>query len=441
MKRIVFGVTLLVSVAISTWGGALAQCPADTPAGMRCDSGVDENGAFFLIVLPEKNWNGKLILWNHGYSLDPPTALRFQDLGPAGLTTSLGFAAAASSYRPDAIGLGGWAVREGAEDTDRLRRRFEILFGRPQYTYIIGASEGGLVTATMMELYGRNSDGSLRYDGAMPMCGPLAGARRNWYGGLDLRVVYQYYCQNLPRPDEPPYDLYLGLHPENRLIQEEVIGRVNECTGFLLPPDQRTEAQQRNLDNILGVIRIPQSFITTDILFATFALQELTLVRMGGRNPLTNVGVQYTGSDDDEALNAGVTRWASDPEAVELLASSYDPQGTISAPVLTIHTIGDGLVIVENENAYLETLREAGTDALLQQNYVDAEGHCAFSFAEILAPFHALRDWVEKGVRPTRQSVDALCRDVYQPMFGGTCNLNLDFEPAAFETRVPDRKP
>jgi len=42
--------------------------------------------------------------------------------------------------------------------------------------------------------------------------------------------------------------------------------------------------------------------------FVTFGLQEVTLVRTNGLSPVTNVGVKYRGSDDDDALNDGVFR-------------------------------------------------------------------------------------------------------------------------------------
>jgi hypothetical protein len=398
---------------------------------------MDENGAFFLIAVPQ-NWNRRLVLWNHGYTLDPPAALRLNDLGPAGVLLGQGFAAAASSYRPDPVGRGGWAVLDGAIDTENLRQRFVKLVDQPDQTFLVGASEGGIITATMMELFGVDENGNLNYDGAMPMCGPLAGGRRSWYGGLDLRVVYQYYCQNLPRPTERRYPLWFGLDPMTPLTQEQLGQRVNECTGVSLPRE-RTPEQQRKLDNILHVAKIPEGFLLTDMGFVTFALQELTLVRTNGQNPLTNIGVYYTGSDDDETLNAQVERYASDPDAVDFLVSAYDPQGTVAAPILTIHTIGDGLVIVENEQAYLETLQEAGTDDLLQQNYVNDDRHCGFSNAEVQSAFVSLLNWVNTGTRPTRESVAGLCSRL-DPT-GAQCRFNLRFTPDPFDKRVAPREP
>ena len=85
---------------------------------------------------------------------------------------------------------------------------------------------------------------------------------------------------------------------------------------MLQPPATRTPQQQRNLANILGVTKIPENFLLTDMGFATFRLAELTQVRTRGLSPVTNLGVTYSGSDDDDALNAGVFRAGSHPDAL-----------------------------------------------------------------------------------------------------------------------------
>src|SRR2546421_11117626 len=108
--------------------------PQGLPLVTTCLPGRDAHGAFFLHALPT-GYNGRLVLWNHGYSLPPPAPLTAADLFPgAPVVLQLGFAVAASSYRPDAIGLGGGAAKDGAEDTEHLRERFYENFGRPEHT-------------------------------------------------------------------------------------------------------------------------------------------------------------------------------------------------------------------------------------------------------------------------------------------------------------------
>ena len=50
------------------------------------------------------------------------------------------------------------------------------------------------------------------YDGALTN-GVLGGGSRGYDYRVDLRVVYQYCCQNLPRPSELQYPLWQGLRP------------------------------------------------------------------------------------------------------------------------------------------------------------------------------------------------------------------------------------
>ncbi len=425
-------------IFLGTSVGGRAQCPAGLPSGTTCVAGVDTHGAFFLIAVPA-NYNGRLVLWDHGYTLTPPAPLGAADLGVGLLALPQGFAAAASSFRPDAIGLSGWQVRDAAEDTENLRQRFLQLVGRPQKTYIVGASEGGLIVAETIERFARDGERRLNYDGALPLCGPVAGGDANWCGGFDLRSVYQYYCQNLPRPSEMQYPLYLGLSPANTLTPQDMAARVNECTGVLQPPATRTAQQARNLANILSVEKIPESFLIIDMDFVTFGLQELTLVRTGGLSPVTNLGVRYRGSDDDAALNAGVFRAGFNEGAIAFVNSAYNPTGDVEIPTITMHTIGDGLVIVENEHEYREEFVEEGDRGRLFQLFTNAGGHCEFSNSELAAAFAALVNWVEKKQRPTKEGVIASCAQ-FQTVFADTCKINPTFRPGEFEARIPARQ-
>ncbi len=405
----------------------------------RCEAGRDENGAYWLIAMP-LFWNGELVLWNHGYSINPPAPLNIGDLAFLPLVALEGYAISASSYRPNRVGLGGWAVADAAEDTENLRRRFVSMFGQPRRTYVTGASEGGIVTVKTAEQFARDETGRLNYDGALAACGPLAGGQRAWEGALDLRVIYQFYCKNLPRPDEPQYDLWFGLDPTALPMQiSELSARVNECTGVLLPPSARTSQQRANLAAILGAAPTPESFLITDMGYVTYFLQELAVARLSGKAPVGNRTAVYRGSPDDAALNAGVARYDQSPEGAQFFRSAYEPTGRLSAPLLTLHTIGDGLVLVEHEHAYRRTAEAADTQRFLQQVYVDAPGHCDFSIPEAWASFRALANWVESSRMPTAGDVARWCSDVYRPFTGGACRFNTGYTPAPYETRVPPR--
>src|ERR1700730_9603932 len=100
-------------------------------------------------------------------------------------------------------------------------------------------------------------------------------------------------------------------------------------------------SETQNLANLIGVLKIPESGILADLAGVPFSMQELVLVRTHGLNPFTNLGVHYSGSTDDAALNQGVYRAGENDAAEDFLERAYDPNGRIHIPVLTTHTIGD----------------------------------------------------------------------------------------------------
>jgi hypothetical protein len=130
------------------------------------------------------------------------------------------------------------------------------------------------------------------------------------------------------------------------MTDKEVAERVNECTGVQLPPDKRTEAQQRNLTNITRVLRIPERSLVGHMGWATVLFQDIAQRMLGGRSPFSNLGVKYAGSGDDEALNKAVGRFAADPRAVMEFTRDGDATGDIPVPVLTLHAIDDPTAFV-----------------------------------------------------------------------------------------------
>ncbi len=79
------------------------------------------------------------------------------------------------------------------------------------------------------------------------------------------------------------------------------------------------------------------------------------------------------------------------------LNQNFTINGQIKVPVLTMHTTGDGFVIVQNENTYARLVKAAGNGALLNQTYVNRAGHCTFTPAERLTAFNNLISRLETG--------------------------------------------
>ena len=418
-----------------------AACPAPVPADARCYTGEDGVGAFYWIAIP-KDWHrGVLVMHAHGGpETGPPTLARSQeDLKRWAITVKAGHAWAGSTYR-----RGGYGVTMAAEDTERLRQIVVRHFGQPRRTLLHGQSYGAGVAAKAAELYAPAGGAKSPYDGLLLTSGVLGGGNSAYDFRLDLRVVYQHVCRNHPRPDEPQYPLWMGLPAGSKLTRAELAARVRECTGIGTPAAQRTPEQAARLAAILSVVKIQERSLVGHLNWATWLFQDLVQERLGGRNPFGNVGVVYQGSADDTALNAGVLRYAADPQAKGALAADSQPSGRTALPTLSLHAIDDPTAFVELESAYRRIREAAGTGGQLVQSFSAEREHSYLSDSEYPALFAALLDWIDKGEKPTPQGLAQRCASLaprYDIDGKNGCHIRPDWLPPALESRVPARAP
>jgi pimeloyl-ACP methyl ester carboxylesterase len=405
------------------------SCPANLDAVATCYAGSDDKGSQYWIAIPG-NWNKTLIMHAHGGPrLSPITReSSVEDLERFAVNVRQGYAWAGSSYRRP-----GYGVRMAAEDTETLRKIFVRDFGKPERTILHGQSWGGNVAAKGIELY----PGS--YDGMILTNGMLAGGTKNYLHRADLRAVYQYYCNNHPRPTEPQYPLWMGLPADAKMTSKELEERVNECTGVRLKPEQRTEVQKQNLANILHVIPVPERTLVSHLNWATFMFRDLTQRVLGGKNPFSNRDVVYRGSTDDAALNRGVIRFDADPAALEALANDSDMSGKLPVPAISMHAIQDPTAMVEYEAEYRDVVTGKGAQGRLLQVFTTESEHSKLSDAEYAAIFDALAGWMSSGTKPSVQNIAALCQ-AYGKTFSGGCHFNGDFTPQPLFSRVAQRR-
>lgn len=409
------------------------KCPDQIAAIAACYEDRDANGAFVLAALP-KNWNGILIVFAHGGPALVPPASGYSQAGLANNAFAVrqGFGWVASSYRRE-----GYGVRMAATDTDLARRYFIEHIAKPRLTVLHGASYGGIVAAKVLETYA-NDDGQPRaYDGAMMNSPLLAGATLGYEFRVDLRAVYQYYCKNLPTPDEPQYPLWMGVAPGSKMTLDDLDKKVNECTGVSAPADKRTEQQKRNLANILGVIKVPENLLIRHMQSSTLLFGGIATSITSGRNPFSNIGVRYRGSEDDERLNREVARFAADPSAVADLKWDGEALGIVRIPTITTHSINDPQVAVEQESIYRDAVTAAGNASRLVQTYTDEAAHTGQSARELSAVLDSLLLWIQEGKKPTAQTIAAKCSTY---TFEGACRYHPEFEPKPYNTKFYTRE-
>ena len=377
-------------------------------------SGSLPDGATFLIEVPA-NWNGTLFLYSHGYVV-PGNPNPAQDIGdPATRLFMLGsgFALAGSSYATT-----GWAIHEALPDQIAVLDQFKSLVGAPKRTIAWGHSLGGMITAGLIQRYPD------RFDAALPMCGVLSGGVATWNTALDGAFAFK----TLVAPSAPLQVVNITNPLANLGLAEQLLamaqqtpqGRARIALGAALsdlpgwfiplsPEPASTDLVSREMNQFLWDQQV-------DFPFA-FAFRAELEARARG-NVSWNTRVDYhkqlahsvdrkevealyteAGLDlnaDLDALN-NAARINANEESVEYLEHNIIFNGQIHIPVLSLHTTGDGLLVVENESAYKDVVEEADNEHFLRQTFVSRAGHCAFTPAETATAVQTLINRLDTG--------------------------------------------
>jgi len=396
------------------------------PAAGGADTTItgEKQGAFYQITVPDA-WNGDLVIHNHGFSFSAPGPS--PSLGVlAAVQLGQGYAVAASSYSQCC-----WALFDTKKDMTRLLGVVEDNFGPVDEVILYGFSLGGIVTAQGVE--------TLDADvvGAYPLCGALAGSR-SWDGGIDLRLVYDAICAGVPGATipGPATGLPAPGHPGFPFSLTQSVLAANACFGHLLPPAFRSPAQQARLTQFLNVTTIPESFVTTDIPFASHGVSNVIFDpgKLDGGQGMSNVGVVYS----DPVVDAAILRVTPDNQARKDLGRNYTPKGEVGATkIVSLHTDKDGLVIVENESEYQNVVPAANlTTGIVVEA---AASHCGFTQAEILAGWEALRGWIAGAPQPTATDLQNTCLFVQGLGATGPCRIDPSYVIGDFSDRIPAR--
>ncbi len=443
--------TLLAALAALLLGAATAD--ASTYNGT-----ID--GAKYRAEVPER-WNGTLVLYSHGYF---PAG--FPDFG-IGLTNrppdrseteawllEHGYAMAASQFQDGGIG---YQIKNALHDQIALLDWFETTVGRPRHTISTGQSLGAAIALLLAE---RHPD---RFDGVLTMCGapdPLG----TWNANLDVSFAVKTLLAagqdiELVRVT----DAAGSTEALARAIQKAVTkpegrarlalaGALGDVAGWYSPHEPRpTEPDEW--------IRQQALWIENAFVRGRGPAAQVDIERRAGGNPLWNVGIDYTrqlvrsGQLDnvrrayhaarldlgrDLAKLARAPRIAPDPRALPFMYRYGVPDGRISVPVVTLHSIGDGGAPPNQERWYAEQMRRPD---LLRQLWVDRGAHCSFSAADEIVALDALVDRVETGRWPdtSPQRLNEAAGGLGEPYslvldFGTFTDLPM---PPAFTTFTP----
>lgn len=359
-------IRLLILGLVCATHAYAADKAAGTPA---VETGVLE-GASYRIDVPA-NWNHELIVFYHGYSIEPIAFGEHERVSPMfDPMLAQGYALIQSGYS-----AAGWAVEEAYADTEKLRRAFVAKRGKPVRSYAMGMSMGGTLAAMTIEQHPEI------YNAALSLCGALEPSDRLMQRDLALRAAFDFYFPDvLPAIASPAAD-----HAPTVLEEKNIAAALQSrpaATQALLRWYAAADA-----GNLAPVIA-----------FAGYELAELKHRAQG--MPVGNDNLIYVGSGDDAAINAGAKRYRAEPKAAMYLARWYAPTGKLTRPFVALHDSGDPLVPAYSANEYALAAARAGHGDNFVQRYVDREGHCVFTPAEIGWAFDELVQWVREGKRP-----------------------------------------
>ncbi len=356
-------------------GVELGDPKFDALPGAKADYGR-LGGSLYQIELPD-NWNGRLVLYMHGFQFAAPAVT----VGPPDIRDYLignGTAWGASSYSSTDLIPG-----RAADETAALWDMFVSKYGHPKRTYVIGQSMGGAAAFISAERYGN------RYDGALAACG---------YAGQSafIETVYDFF--------------FAGAYAAG--VTQAEFNASNDIPSLITtriePALNDTAARKKFEDVLVGMSGGPRPFDrlgiheaeqTNWLLAATFVPRRI--VGNAERTYVLHAGSSV--SSDDFSRN--VVRFSADPERAKAFIEGNEITGDLRMPMITLHTTGDGVVPMDEEQILRQRVEAAGKGDHLVQRLVEDPGHCHFTQSEWEQGLADLMNWVENGVKPAGEDV------------------------------------
>lgn len=383
MRKILLLIGLILLIGLGGCSRDSSETPEMTAGSLDKDPILDGDytmvegdfgtGSMYRLYCPN-DWNGELVVYAHGYAMpDEDPALPVEDELRDALLAE-GYGMAYSSYSEV-----GWAVHVGMNETRQLRGLFSGAFHRPEKTYIMGKSMGGLITVALSE---RNHN---LYDGAVPLCGAVGGGRMALDYVYTVRALFDYFYPDVLPGDAQNVPADLHYSTAMGLAQAAMVANPYPAMemGNTLPANIQWDTPEELIEAIVWGV----AFQT-----ATFA----DMMERTHNHPFfDNSDVYYSGSGDDIALNDGIDRFTSHRAAEAFIRTWYQPTGKQRIPTVTLHTTRDPVVQIFQEEAYAAAVEDAGYSDNLHQITIDRFGHCVFTVDEVMAAFHQMLDMTE----------------------------------------------
>jgi hypothetical protein len=394
--------------------------PFTALAGARVHTGI-RGGAAYRIEVPQ-HWNGRLVVWAHGYRGTGTTV--YVDNPPLRAHyVAAGFAWAASSYATN-----GYDVGQGVRDSYDLIDQFRRSTGTAARSVLMsGASMGGQVTAVMIEKHPH------AFTGAMPMCGvlgdttlfdyfldadataaALAGVRIGY--PLHPGDSYQDQWRAQVASILPALGVTAGEPPALTPAGKTWSAVVERRTGGVRPGFDGAFAYWNTARALDPLPDLP-------FLFGLYPGLTGGTENIAAGNVAGNRRTFYRSTDGfwptaaEWRLNASVLRVGPTVPPSRDLTGVPHVYGRPAIPVLSLHDVGDLFVPFSMEQIYARRVAANGRSGLFVSRAIRGVGHCDFTPAELTRGFDDLVRWVDGGRRPAGDAILDR-RAVASPAFG-----------------------
>ncbi|MEM9388742.1 MAG: alpha/beta hydrolase [Pseudomonadota bacterium] len=364
--------TLIAAFVLLAFG-PIAPSAAQSTCG---PDALQDSGSIYRICMPPaEDYNNRLVIWAHGFQdatepvSIPEDQLCFDDVCLDDLFNGLGYGFATNSYSKT-----GLAILQGSDDILDLVDIFTEEQGAPERVYLVGASEGGIITTLLTE-------GSPEViDGGVAACGPIGdfNLQLEYFG--NARLVFEVLWPGLlpGGPFNEPQDIadnwpdyfFQAIEPALRANPGRLLEWVASAELPVDPNDFLTSA----INSAEAVLR-----------YAVVNYDDATQV-LGGF-PFGNTDKVFGGVRLAELINDRVQRVEADPAALAEI-ENYQTTGSLDRPLITIHTTADEQVPYFHAPIYvLKTV--LNLDYLTQHFHIpyDRYGHCNFTSTEALVAF------------------------------------------------------
>ena len=278
---------------------------------------------------------------------------------------------------------------------------------------------GGHITGVAIEQYPN------AYDGAMPMCGVMGDNKLFDYFVENHLAAHALAGLDVPFPF--PADYTTTIVPQLRTL-------------FGAPfPSTLTHLGQKFAGVVENLSGGDRPMFDPGFRFAGTGGNFLLAQGVGfAEGTVTNVDTVYqidadpALSAEELALNARILRIDLDPQArhEKGLAGVPAIEGTLSRPVLSMHTLGDLFVPFSMEQIYARRAAENGDNDLLVTRAIRDINHCGFNTTEMERGFADLVNWVSNSVKPAGD-------DILTPAVVANPNFGCNFTVGAAHTLAP----